>query len=156
MRMGKGGKNRKKIPFGCIFLFLSPSFTLSFPPFLSYFFSFHSFPIFTLIVWLLYLVHLLSYPFPVALCCSLFLVACCTFQSYVLLQPALGVFAATHMFRHLSCHHQGLKMSCGFIVPFQSVLYYNHFKLFSFVIILCGRLTNVTIEILILFNINTR
>jgi hypothetical protein len=112
--------------------FLSPSFTFSFPPFLSYFVSFHSFPIFTLIVWLLYLLHLLSYPFPVDLCCSLLLVACCTLWSYVLLQPALGALAATHIFRNLSCHHQGIEMSCGFIVLFYSVLYYNDVKTFSF------------------------
>jgi hypothetical protein len=91
---GEREKNRKKIPFGCISLFYLLSLSLSFPPFLS-FFPFHSFPVFTPIVWLLFLLHLLSYLFPLDLCCSVFFVASCTFLSYVLLQPALSVFAET-------------------------------------------------------------
>ena len=94
MRMGKGGKNSKKIPFGCIFLFyllLSLSLFrcsyLFFPPF-------YSFPIFTLIVWLLYLLHLLSYLFSLALCCSLFFLASYTFYltySYSGLGSSVGM-----------------------------------------------------------------
>ena len=149
---GKGDKIRRKFPLGVSFFFISFFHSLfsSVPTFFS---PFHSFPIFTLIVWLLYLLHLLSYLFPLALCCSLFLVASCTFYSYVLLQAALNVSAATHMFRHLSCHHQDLEMSCGFILSFYSVLYYSRLRLFSFVSVLCGRRKNVAIEILISFHI---
>lgn len=145
----------RKFPLGVSFFFISFFHSL-FSSVPIFFFPFHSFPIFTLIVWLLYLLHLLSYLFPLAVCCSLFLVASFTFYSYVFLQPALSVSAATHMFRHLSYHHQGLEISCGFIVSFYSVLNYNPCRLPSFVSILCGRRTNVAIEILILFNINIR